>query len=162
MGNLVLEISSTPYIFTFKMYDWLRLDLDGTPRPLNIGHAMNNLCFDRKGERIKKEFISVPGIVEEGSGYRIVHLPTHPDHFYDVRRLEFDEDISFETSGRFYVCMLVEGVSILLETENGVQARFSYAETFVIPAAAGCCQLVNRGKGPAKVVQAHVKDSFKL
>ncbi len=160
-GNLVLEISSTPYIFTFKMYDWLRLDLDGNPRPLNIGHAFRNLCFDRKGERVKQEFISRPELMESGEGYRIVRLPAHKDHFYDVRRVEFEEEVTLQTNDRFFVCMLVEGTQVLLRTD-GAEASFNYAETFVIPAAAGTFQLINKGGGTARVVQAFVKDTFKI
>ena len=156
-GNLVLEISATPYIFTFKMYDWLRLDLDGKPRPINIGHAFHNLDFSRKGAQVKKELISHPSVIAEGENWQILHLPTHQDHFYDVHRLEFDTEISRNTADCCHIMMLVEGESISIATQDGTVHHYAYAETFVVPAAAGAYTLTNLGKGRAKVILAFLK-----
>lgn len=157
--NLVLEISSTPYIFTFKMYDWMRLDLDGRPRPLNIARAFDNLYFDRRGKRIEAEFVSQAKVIDSGNDWQLLHLPTHRDHFYDVHRLEFQSMIESETDGSCHVLSLVEGSQIELQTAAGLRQRFNYAETFVVPAAAGTYKLLNKGEGPVKVVKAFIKKS---
>ncbi|MEI6945699.1 class I mannose-6-phosphate isomerase [Paraflavisolibacter sp. H34] len=159
-GSLVLEISATPYIFTFKMYDWQRLDLNGQPRPINIDHAFNNLNFERKGERVKKELISQPVTLAAGADWELVHLPTHEDHFYDVHRMEFDSRLEVDTRNTVHVLMLVEGEAVRVETADGTVQTFQYAETFVIPAAAERYTLTNLGAGRAKVVKAFIKENI--
>jgi mannose-6-phosphate isomerase class I len=155
--NLVLEISSTPYIYTFKMYDWMRMDLDGAPRVLNIARAFDNLSFERQGERVRQELVSRPRVIAQGDGWRLLHLPTHPLHLYDVHRFEFKTSVEAATEGSPHVMNVVGGEWITLETERGMRRRFNYAETFIVPAAAGHYRLVNGGGAPAIVVKTFLK-----
>ena len=160
---VVLEISSAPYIFTVKMYDWIRMGLDGKPRPLNIQHGMNNLYFERKGEKVIQELICHPYIRKENQECTIEHLPTHKEHFYDVYRYTFKDRIQMNTENTCHVCMIVEGDSVCIETEDGMKQRFNYAETFVIPAAARSYTIIN--ENPDKrimLVKAFVKKEVTL
>jgi mannose-6-phosphate isomerase class I len=160
VNNLVLEISATPYIFTFKMYDWLRLDLNGEPRAINIDHAFNNLNFERKGKSVGEELISKQTVIDRGDDWQLVHCATHPVHFYDVHRIEFTSRIEVQTNNTCHILMLVEGSTVSVETADGFIATFNYAETFVVPAAAKCYTLINKGPGMAKVVKAFCKENL--
>lgn len=157
IGNMVLEISSAPYIFTFKMYDWMRLDLDGRPRPINIDRGMDNLYFERQGRVVQEELICKPYVCEENNGCVKEHMPTHEEHFYDVYRYNFDHIAQISGNQQAHVWMIVEGDAVLLKTSSGMEQRFNYAETFIIPASAESYSFVNLGDTPIKMVQALVK-----
>jgi len=159
-NGVVLEISATPYIFTFKVYDWGRVDLDGKPRPINIQRAFDNFYFGRKGARVERELISHPRVLGESPGFRRVDLPTHRHHFYAIERLEFTGTCELATEGSVQVMSLVEGRRVALETADGTRREFNYAETFAVPAAAGKFRLVNLGGGEAKVVRSFLKPGW--
>jgi mannose-6-phosphate isomerase class I len=142
-GNVVLEISATPYLYTLRFYDWLRRDLDGKLRPVHLEHAFANL--DGRGGSGP---VGAPTVVRSGNGWAELLLGAHPEMFFAVHRLDFQHEVDDDTRGRFHVLNLVEG--------DGVDVGghpLAFAETLVVPAAVGRYTL--RG-GPAKVIRAFV------
>lgn len=156
-NNLVLEISTTPYIFTFKMYDWLRMDLDGKPRPLNIQRAMDNINFGRQGSVIGKELISHPSLLEKKSDWELWEMPTHPKHSYRIQRFVIGSSVETSTEGKCHVLNLVEGQSARIETANGSVYDLHYGETFIVSASALSYRVLTTCGHPIMLVRAFMK-----
>jgi mannose-6-phosphate isomerase class I len=155
-GNVVLEISATPYLYSLRFYDWLRASLDGELRPVQLGHAFANLVPERRGPAVTRDLVPEPLVVRDGEDYRELAFPRHPDLFFSVHRIDFKGFVPDRTGDRFHVLNLVEGDDIEVRTTAGRRQKLSYAETVVIPAAVGQYELVPLGAGARKVVKAFV------
>jgi hypothetical protein len=95
-------------------------------------------------------------IVRSGDGFAEVELGRHPDLFFAVHRLDFDEAGECDTAGRFHVLNLVAGEEAEIVTEHGDVHPLAYAETIVVPADVGRYR-IRRARGSAcKVVKAFV------
>jgi mannose-6-phosphate isomerase class I len=155
-GNVVLEISATPYLYTLRFYDWLRRDLDGALRPVHLEHAFSNLDPRRRGAAVR-DLLQEPRVLRAADGAAEVVLGSHPELFYAVHRLDFEDEVADDTAGRFHVLNLVAGDCVELETAGGDGHVVNYAETLVVPAAVGAYR-IRRLRGPAcKVVKAFVR-----
>ena len=146
---MVLEISATPYIFTFKMWDWGRLGLDGRPRPVHLQHALPNIQWERTTGWVKRELINRVEPLGRGDGWREERTGLHALEFIETRRHWFRGPVSHRTGGTVNVLNLVEGAEAVVESPSGAFAPFvvHYAETFIVPAAVGDFSI--RPHGPA-------------
>ena len=138
-NSMVLEISATPFIFTFKLWDWGRVGLDGIPRPVHLDHGARNIQWDRdtawaEGNLVGQvETIRADGdVVEERTGL-------HELEFIEVRRHWFSEGADHDTDGTVNVLNLVEGDEVRVVSPTAAFEPFivHYAETFIVPAAVG-------------------------
>lgn len=151
-NSMVLEISATPYIFTFKLWDWGRVGLDGRPRPIHIDHGEANVQWERTPEWVKNNLIGQVTRVAEGPGWREERTGLHEREFIETRRHWFREVVPHETLGGINVLNLVEGDEVIVESPSGRFAPFPvhYAETFIVPAAVGSYTIRPHGPSAGK------------
>ena len=138
-GAMVLEISATPSIFTFKLWDWGRLGLDGLPRPINIGHGSKVIQWERQTEFTRDNLVNQVTPIASGEGWREERTGLHENEFIETRRHWFTAPVTHHTDGGVQVFNLIEGDEVIIESPTGAFEPFvvHYAETFIIPAAVG-------------------------
>lgn len=161
-GAMVLEISSTPSIFTFKLWDWGRLGLDGLPRPINIGHGSKVIQWERQTDFARKYLVNHVEQVAQGDGWREERTGLHENEFIETRRHWFTGTVSHNTNGGVNVFNLVEGEEAVVESPTGAFEPFvvHYAETFIIPASVGEYTICPYGKSEGQqcgTIKAYVR-----
>ncbi len=136
---VVLEISSTPNRFTFKLWDWDRVDLDGLPRPINLEHGLNNIQWDRDTKYVYDELYNQIEVLEEGEGYRVERTGLHKSEYIDTIRHFFKVPVVHKGNGSVRMVNLVGGEACIVESVDGSfePVKINYAETFIVPASVG-------------------------
>ncbi|WP_455593245.1 class I mannose-6-phosphate isomerase [Bacteroides sp.] len=133
---LVLEISSTPNLFTFKLWDWQRLGLDGKPRPINVERGKCVIDWKRDTEYIYDNLVNHVKETAMGDGWREESTGLHPNEFIETRRHWFTKPVVHKTNNSVNVLNLIEGEEVIVESPTGKFKPFvvHYAETFIVPA----------------------------
>lgn len=147
-GTVVLEISATPYIFTFKLWDWGRLGLDGLPRPVHLEHGEQVIDWQRDSEWVMENLVNRIEPVAHGEGWHEERTGLHEREFIETRRHWFSQPVTHHTGGGVNVLNLVEGQEATVDSPTGAFAPFivRYAETFIIPASVGEYRITPSGE----------------
>lgn len=159
-GCMVLEISATPYIFTFKLWDWNRLGLDGFPRPIHIEDGKNNIQWDRTTQWVKNNLVNNIEIIHQDNDYLEEKTGLHELEFIETRRFTTKKRTYHSSKKGVYMLNLVDGSSAVIESPNGAFEPFivHYAETFIIPSAVNEYTIRPYNKGETiKFIQAYVR-----
>lgn len=165
-GAMVLEISATPYIFTYKLWDWGRVGLDGKPRPINVEHGKNVIQWNRTTEWVKENLVNaVYDVEEEGSNCKVEHTGLHELEFLETRRYTITDTSYHQTHGTVNQLNLIDGIEAIVESPTNEFKPFvvHYAETFVIPASIKEYTIRPYGESEnkeIKVLKAYVRNTF--
>jgi hypothetical protein len=154
-NNLVLEISATLYINTFKIYDYLRPDLNGLPRPISYHRAFEVIDFQRTTDWVHQNLVCKPKCIAEGDGWRRFLLSKSAFFSYSVERIEMSRSYKDSTTANgVHVLCVVEGKRVwIVKESDGSSLDLSYAETGIVPAACGAYRLESIGENEVKVIK---------
>lgn len=162
-NQVILEIGSlTIGSYTYKLYDYLRKDLDGKPRPIHSYHGERVLKRERNADWVHENLIQNPRVVRENEEGREIIVGEHDLLYFTLRNLCFDKRMTDEASDRFHVLVLVEGEQVLIRSQSDPSRFFvqRYLDMVVVPASFGKYEVINQGVGSIVLHKTMLRDGY--
>lgn len=162
-NQVILEIGSLSIgSYTYKMYDYLRADLDGIPRPIHTYHGEKVLRTERTTSWVRENLVQEPRLVESGNGWAEYVVGEHDLLYFSLRRLEFEKEVEGDTNGIFHVLTLVDGEKVLVQSLDNPELSYTqnYLDVVVVPANMGRYIVKNLGNQPVCMHKTMLKDGF--
>jgi mannose-6-phosphate isomerase class I len=162
-NQLILEIGSlTIGSYTYKMYDYLRKDLDGNPRPIHTYHGDKVLKREHKENWVSENLIQTRRVIRQGEGWTEYIVGEHDLLYFSLRNIVFTEKYEDETVDRFHVLILVDGEKVLVRSKNDHTRCFrqNFLEMVIVPANFGPYEVINEGVGIVTVHKTMLKEGF--
>ena len=162
-NQVVLEIGSlTIGSYTYKMYDYLRSDLDGVPRPIHTWHGERVIAKERNTTWVNENLVQQPVVVRKGEGWSESIVGEHDLLYFSLRRFEFEKIIEDDTKGKFHVLALVDGENVIVQSIDNPELSYkqNYMDIIIVPANMGRYKITNMGNQPVCIHKTMLKDGF--
>lgn len=162
-NQVVLEIGSLSIgSYTYKMYDYLRADLDGVPRPIHTWHGEKVVDKERTTSWVRENLVQQPRTVRRGEDWAEYIVGEHDLLYFSLRRLEFEKGIEDDTNGKFHVLTLVNGEKVIVQSVDHPELSYvqEYLDVIVVPANMGRYTIKNLGNQPVAIHKTMLKDGF--
>ena len=157
-NNFVLEISNTPYRYTFKIYDYCRKNLDGKKRSLSIDHALKVLKFNRNENWIKQNLIPKPQFIRNINQGKEYLLSNNKNFTFNIYRIHFKKYYFDKTQNSLHIINLVEGFKIrIIAKKNNHEVVIKHSQTLLLPQSLNEYKILNMGKGECKIIKIILK-----
>lgn len=182
-NQVVLEIGSlTIGSYTYKLYDYLRADIDGVPRPIHTYHGEKALDPSRVAPQVVKELVPEPKLLrgdgdplrraQNVSGGKVVGegwsewlVGENEKVYFSLRRIDVaagkaaPDDTRSDGRERFHVLALIDGEEMIVESNADPARRYHarYLDVIVVPANLGAYTVRNPGKQPIVVHKTLLK-----
>ena len=168
-NQVILEIGSlTIGSYTYKMYDYLRLDFDGKQRPIHTRLGEENVRQDRRYSVIHdpespEYIVQKPRLAASGEGWEEYILGENPQVYFSLRRLEFEKKCEQNTGGKlFHVLTLVDGDAVRVRSVRHPERYFDlqFMDIVCVPADMGRYVIENLGREPVMVHKTCLREGY--
>lgn len=162
-NQLVLEIGSlTIGSYTYKLYDYMRKDLDGNPRPIHSRHGDNVLQKYRKTNWVNSHLVKRAKGFDDNDTILTQTVGESPLLYFKLMTTQFLDKYEDNTKNSFHVLTVTNGEKVRISSKTNPEYNFvaNYLDIIVVPQNIGEYVIENLGNQPVTIHKTLLRDDF--